>query len=118
MKNLLQKVELTTGHEQLKDFLDNASVSIHWVDENGIIVYANKAELDLLGYTAEEYIGHKISEFHADQPASEIIFSKLMNHEQLNNHEARLRCKDGSIREVLILSLIHISEPTRLGMIS
>ena len=102
MKNLLQKVELTTGHEQLKDFLDNASVSIHWVDENGIIVYANKAELDLLGYTAEEYIGHKISEFHADQPASETIFSKLMNHEQLNNHEARLRCKDGSIREVLI----------------
>ena len=102
MKNLLQKVELNTGHEQLKDFLDNASVSIHWVDENGIIVYANKAELDLLGYTAEEYIGHKISEFHADQPASKIIFSKLMNHEQLNNHEARLRCKDGSIREVLI----------------
>lgn len=107
MKNLLQDVELTSGHEQLEDFLDNASVGIHLVDENGTIVYANKAELNLLGYTADEYIGRNITEFHADAPVIQDIFSKLMNHEQLNNHEARLRCKDGSIREVLINSNVY-----------
>ena len=107
MKNLLQNVELTSGHEQLEDFLDNASVGIHWVDESGTIVYANKAELSLLGYTAEEYIGHKIAEFHADQPVIETIFSKLLSRDPLNNHEARLRCKDGSIREVLISSNVY-----------
>ena len=104
MKNLLKQVELTAGHEQLEEFLENASVGIHWVDETGTIIYANKAELALLNYTAEEYIGHKISEFHADSPVIETIFSKLINKEQLNNQEARLRCKDGSIREVLISS--------------
>ena len=33
MKNLLQNMGLASGHEQLEDFLDNASVGIHWVDE-------------------------------------------------------------------------------------
>ena len=110
MKNHLQNVDLASGHEQLEEFLDNASVGIHWVDETGTIVYANKAELSLLGYTPEEYIGHKIAEFHADQPVIQTIFSKLLNKEQLHNHEARLCCKDGSIREVLISSNVYWQE--------
>lgn len=108
MNNILKNAGVT--HEDLENFLDNASVGIHWVDENGIIVYANNAELDMLGYTADEYLGHKISEFHVDQPVIESIFSKLMNHEQLDNHEARLRCKDGSIREVSINSNVFFNK--------
>lgn len=77
------------------------------MDESGKIIYANKAELALLGYTKDEYIGHKISEFHADPPVIENIFSKLLIKEHLHNQEARLRCKDGSIREVLISSNVY-----------
>jgi PAS domain S-box-containing protein len=107
MKDISPGAAFNKGHEELEEFLNNATVGIHWVDESGTIVYANKAELELLGYTADEYIGHKISEFHADQPVIEAIFSKLLTHEQLNNYEARLRCKDGSIREVLISSNVY-----------
>ena len=107
MKDISPAVTFTEGHEELEEFLNNATVGIHWVDDTGTIVYANKAELELLGYTAGEYIGHKISEFHADQPIIEDIFSKLSGHQQLNNYEARLRCKDGTIREVLISSNVY-----------
>ncbi|HEV8080862.1 MAG TPA: PAS domain-containing sensor histidine kinase [Chitinophagaceae bacterium] len=106
----MQKVELSKGHEQFEDLIENASVGIHLVDETGTILYANKEELRMLRYSANEYIGHKISEFHADQPVIDSIISKLKNHEQLNNHEARLVCKDGSIREVLINSNVYWKE--------
>lgn len=107
MKNPLQQKESKKDYEKLEKFLDNASVGIHLVDATGTIIYANKAELDLLGYTAEEYIGHKISEFHADQSVIDSIFLKLSNKEQLNNAEAKLICKDGSMREVLISSDVY-----------
>ncbi len=100
----LYKHDQLTGHEQLEEFLDNATVGIHLVDKNGIILYANKCELQMLGYNADEYIGKNITEFHADKPVIDDIFSKLLNNKPLNNQEARLRCKDGSTREVLISS--------------
>ncbi|HET6578691.1 MAG TPA: DUF4118 domain-containing protein, partial [Gemmatimonadales bacterium] len=53
---------------ELADFFDTASMAMHWVGPDGTILRANQAELDLLGYTADEYVGHPISEFHVDQP--------------------------------------------------
>lgn len=107
MKALYEYDPGTNSHENLEAFLDNATVGIHLVDADGIILYANKAELELLGYTKEEYIGRNISEFHADKETIENIFSRLTNKEQLNNHEARLRRKDGSIRHVLVSSNVY-----------
>jgi PAS domain S-box-containing protein len=60
--------------------------------------------LDLLGYTREEYVGRHISEFYADQSMREEILRRLINKEILSDFEARLRCKDGSIKHVLINS--------------
>ena len=109
-QNGLEKIAKEGGLERLEDFLDNAIVGIHLVNSDGIILYANKAELELLGYSAEEYIGHNITEFHAEQPVIESIFTKLINNEQLINHEAKLRRKDGSIREVLISSNVYFEQ--------
>jgi PAS domain S-box-containing protein len=72
------------------------------VGADGSILWANQAELDLLGYTREEYIGRKITEFHADQDVINDILRRLTDRETLHNYEARLRCKDGSVRHVLI----------------
>ena len=74
---------------------------------DGIIMWANRRELEMLGFSKEEYIGRHISEFHADKPVIEDILGRLSNRETLNNYEARLRCKDGSIREVLINSNVY-----------
>ncbi|HEX8774826.1 MAG TPA: PAS domain S-box protein [Pyrinomonadaceae bacterium] len=95
---------LSRRERELADFIENASVGLHWVGADGSILWANQAELDLLGYTREEYIGRKITEFHADQNTINDILKRLSNKETLYNYEARLRCKDGSIRYVLINS--------------
>jgi PAS domain S-box-containing protein len=96
--------ELRRKEHELTDFIQNAAVGLHWVGPDGIIIWANQAEMDLLGYTKDEYIGHHIAEFHADEVVINDILSRLSNKETLLNYEARLISKDGSIRHVLISS--------------
>ncbi len=79
---------------------------MHWVAGDGTILWANEAELKLLGYDREEYVGHSITEFHVDQPVIGDILRRLKNDETLTGYEARLRCKDGTIRYVSISSSI------------
>jgi PAS domain S-box-containing protein len=96
--------ELQRHKEELTDFLENAVLAMHSVAPDGTILWANKAELDLLGYTREEYVGHDISEFHADKDVADDILRRLSSQEELQGYKARLRCKDGTIRYVRIHS--------------
>jgi len=89
---------------ELRDFIENASVGLHWVGPDGIVLWANQTELDMLGYTKDEYIGHHIAEFHADESVIRDILERLTRGETLQDYEACLRCKDGSSRHVLINS--------------
>ena len=86
------------SEQDLRDFLENAHMPIHWVGPDGIVLWANRAELQMLGYSPDEYIGHHIADFHADQPVIDDILKRLTNGETLTDYEARLRRKDGSIR--------------------
>jgi PAS domain S-box-containing protein len=86
----------------LRDFVENASVGLHWVGADGTIMWANQAELNLLGYTPEEYIGHSIKEFHVDLKTIDDILNRLLSDRPVQEYEAQLRCKDGSICDVLI----------------
>src|SRR3954453_13603420 len=106
--------ELRDRERDLRDFLDNASLGLHWVGPDGRILWANQAELDLLGYTREEYEGHHIAEFHADPPVIEDIMKRLKHKETLRNYDARLRRKDGSIRYVQISSNVRWNGETFL----
>lgn len=98
------EVELRRSQRELMDFFENATEGLHWVGPDGTILWANQAELDLLGYTREEYLGHCIKEFHVDPHVIDDVLARLVAGEDLKNREARLRCKDGSIRYVLISS--------------
>jgi PAS domain S-box-containing protein len=89
---------------EFRDFVENASVGMHWVDADGIIVWANRTEMDMLGFTREEYIGRHVAEFHVSQPLIANILQRLADRETLLNYEAQLRCRDGSLRHVLINS--------------
>ena len=88
----------------LRDFVENATVGLHWVGPDGIILWANQTELNLLGYTRDEYVGRHIAEFHVDAAVINDILTRLIGGEALHDFAARLRCKDGSIRDVLINS--------------
>ncbi|MCZ6676221.1 MAG: ATP-binding protein [Candidatus Poribacteria bacterium] len=45
--------QLKQKHEELIGFIENASVPLHRVDENGMIVWANPVESDSRGYTRD-----------------------------------------------------------------
>lgn len=87
-----------------KSIFDNVAVGMHWVNAEGIIIWANQTEMDLLGYSPDEYIGHHISEFHSDKNVIDDILIRLSRKETLNLYEARIRCKDGTVRNVIINS--------------
>ncbi len=95
-------VELVSA--ELKRNLEHAAEGLHWVGADGTILWANKTELEMLGYSSDEYIGHNIAEFHVDGPVIEDILGRLTRGETLLGHEARLRHRDGSIRYVQINS--------------
>jgi PAS domain S-box-containing protein len=94
--------ELRRRETELADFFETASIAMHWVGPDGTIMRANQAELDLLGYSRDEYVGRNIAEFHADQPALDHLMRRRFLGERIHRHAARLRCRDGSIRDVEI----------------
>jgi PAS domain S-box-containing protein len=96
--------ELKTKTRELQDYVDNAAIGLHWVDADGIIIWANKSELNMLGYSEEEYIGHHISEFHVQPEIISDILHRLNCNETLDQYESVMRCKDGSTKTVHITS--------------
>jgi PAS domain S-box-containing protein len=95
---------LRASRQELVDFFENAAEGLHRVGPDGTILWANRAELELLGYAEDEYVGHNIVEFHADRDRIEDMLARLARNETLRDCEARLRCKDGTIKHVLIHS--------------
>jgi PAS domain S-box-containing protein len=95
---------------QLNDFFENAILGLHIVGPDGTILRANRAELELLGYSEEEYVGHNISEFHADAPVINDILECLSSGKAIHGYPSRLKCKDGSIKHVLIYSNVNFAD--------
>lgn len=97
---------LQESEKRFRDFVETAGIALHWVGPDGVILWANQAELDMLGYTRDEYLGHHIAEFHVDSPVIDDILGRLCRGDRLREYEARLRAKDGSIRHVIIDSSV------------
>jgi PAS domain S-box-containing protein len=93
---------LRRSEAELSDLFETASIGMHWVAEDGTILRVNQAELDMLGYEREEYVGHRIAEFHVDQSVIQDILRRLVEGETQRQRPARLRCKSGEVKEVLI----------------
>jgi PAS domain S-box-containing protein len=93
---------LAGSERELEDFFDSAPIGLNWIGPDGVILYANQAEADLLGYARKDYIGRHIGEFHADADVVVDVLERLRRGETLQAYEARLRARDGSIKHVLI----------------
>ena len=98
------------SNAELADFVENAVEGLHRVGPDGTILWANRAELQLLGYEWNEYVGRHIADFHADPATIDYILTTLLSGGALYDQPARLRCKDGSIKHVLIHSNGHFED--------
>ncbi len=86
------------------EFLENAVIPMHWLATDGTILWANQAELALLGYRHDEYVRRNLSSFLADPMMIWDILQRVNRDEELHDYEVRLRCKNGSVRNVHLYS--------------
>jgi hypothetical protein len=53
----MQSEEKKASEKELLDFLNKAPIAMHWLSGTGHVLWANETEMNVLGYTPEEYIG-------------------------------------------------------------
>jgi PAS domain S-box-containing protein len=95
---------LQCRESELADLLENAVEGMQRTGPDRRILWANKALLKLLGYTAEEYLGRHFADFFVDAATANEFWAKLMGREEVYGFPAEMRCKDGSTKHVLIQS--------------
>ncbi|MGD0816178.1 MAG: PAS domain S-box protein [Verrucomicrobiota bacterium] len=103
-RRILRQAEkaLRRSQHDLNDFFENAPISLHWAAADGTILRINAAELKLLGCAPEDCLGHSVAEFFYDVEVAEDALQQLRGGESLVDYPARLRCRDGAVKEGLI----------------
>jgi PAS domain S-box-containing protein len=98
--------------DELVDFFQNAPISLHWLSSTGLILWANDTELISLGYTAEEYIGHSITEFlmPGEDGRLQLVFGELMAGATVHNAPFKFRAKTGETKYLIVDSNVNFSE--------
>jgi hypothetical protein len=80
--------------ENPEDFIYNSSIGVHAVSPEGIVIYANECELEVLGYKKSEYVGHHVSEFQIDSDRLSDMMKRLSGFDILKNYPARVQGKE------------------------
>jgi len=95
---------LSLRQKELADFLENAAEGLHQVGPDARILWANPSQLRLLGYSADEYVGHKLADFFVNRDLFDEFWRRIMAREVVYDFPAALKCKNGVTRQVLIHS--------------
>jgi PAS domain S-box-containing protein len=93
---------LRHSERNLTDFFNQAPIGLEWLSASGSILRANQAQLDLLGYSPEEYLGHFFGEFCADPASARGLLERLAARETVRNLRMPFRRKDGGLRFILV----------------
>ena len=101
---------------ELIDFFQNAPIAMHWLNGDGTVLWANQTELNVLGYTAEEYIGQPIMNFCPDEKELVLeIFKQLGSGNAIADVPVRFRTKDGKLVHLLIDSNVAYNKDGSFG---
>jgi len=102
--------------DDLIDFFQNAPIALHWLSGEGIVLWANKTEMNVLGYSEEEYIGQPIMKFCPDEEELVLeIFKQLGSGNAIRDVPVRFRTKDGKMVHLLIDSNVKYSKDGSFG---
>jgi PAS domain S-box-containing protein len=100
------QIQLDDRLSELYDFFQNAPIGVHVVDPEGMIRFANGADLELAGFAdnPDGYIGHHIAEFHSEQAVIDDMLERLLGGRPLIEQRATLLRSDGDTTPVVIYS--------------
>lgn len=97
---------------ELIDFFQNAPIALHWLSGTGVILWANNTELQSMGYSADEYIGHSITEFL--MPGEEVhlqeVFGNLAAGRSIHDKPFLFRAKNGDVKYLIVDSNVNFNE--------
>ena len=112
----LAEEALQRSEEAFRELYDNAPVGYHEYDSKGRVTRVNRTYLEMLGYTAEEMIGHPLWKFYVEgEKAQEQILEKLAGSKPPGRSlERTYRRKDGTTFPVLIEDRLMLDEKGRI----
>jgi PAS domain S-box-containing protein len=93
---------LQRSEEELSSFFAQSPLALFWISPSGRVRRINRAGLMLLGRTEKECKAQYLSGLFADRAIASALLKRLGQKGEIRNHRARLKCKDGRIRHVLI----------------
>jgi len=93
---------LRRSEQNLSAFFNHSPIGLQWLSGSGNILRANQAQIDMLGYSPEEYLGHFFEEFTTDPSVAQQLLEHLAANEMVSNVRLHLRRKDGAVRLVLV----------------
>jgi PAS domain S-box-containing protein len=95
---------LTASHSEhhLSNFFAYSPVGLEWLSASGAILRVNRAQLDMLGYSAHEYVGRFFTEFCAEPARGLELLQRLAAKETVRNLRLVLRHKNGTVCHVLV----------------
>jgi PAS domain S-box-containing protein len=107
---------LRKGEERFRDLYDHAPLGYHEYDAEGRITSVNRTDFEMLGYTAEEMIGHPMWEFNIEGEAlRDQVLAKLAGTSPPGrNLERTYRKKDGSTLPVLVEDRLILDQNGRI----
>ncbi len=92
---------LRRNEEAMNEFFEDAPIGLLWVEPDGRIVRVNEAQLEILEYSEQEVLGHRINRFDIGKDLAAVI-PALARGEPVHNYRARMRLKGGAIAHVLV----------------
>jgi PAS domain S-box-containing protein len=89
--------------ETMSDYLENAPIGLQWLSSTGHVLWANKTQLNFLGYSPEEFVGKHITDFSTDsQETLHANFDIVNKGGTLTNLSSTWKTKCGDLRNVMI----------------
>jgi PAS domain S-box-containing protein len=103
---------LRESEEQLWKLYRDTPLPLHAVGPDGTIEKSSDSWLDLLGYTREETVGRKLTDFMTEESArryQETVWSSLKHGGEIREAEYQFVRKSGEILDVLLSAREYVS---------
>lgn len=109
------QLAMAVSEEKFRRIFESFQDVFYRSDMEGNIILMSPSAKDLVGYTSEETIGMHGNDFYENPEDRLVLIQKIQEQGQVRNFETSFRCKDGTVKQVLINSRLFTDEDGQLS---